>query len=671
MPNRNILNLEHFASKTKIYLLIIAILLVILCIFEIKLIPIAIFTYTLVIIYTVWVSKERKSELSEILQDLTLEVNQTAKTTLINSPFPLAIIETSGNIIWKSKQFVSEFEDIKENNSLNDIINKVKSEIENTENQEKGSVNFQTIIKNKDYRIVGSYIKSKKAHKQESNYTTILYFINETHMKELERKVEDNNVCIGMIMIDNYEELNQRVLLEDKTILMANIEKNVYDWASKYNALILKSERDTFHCIIEYNQLKKVMEEKVSILDEIKKIEVSDLMQITLTIAFSVEGETYLEKTESAKATLEMALGRGGDQAIVKIDGKYEFFGGRTQEVEKRTKVKARAVAHSLKELIENSDNVLVMGHVNGDMDSIGSSMGIYRLAKTLGKPSKIINETTGISIDKFIESAKETEEYTDAFITRQEIENIVTENSLLVIVDTNKRTYVEVPELLEKIKRIVVIDHHRRGTDFIEDTLLTFHEVYASSAAELVTEILQYSTANIELTTIEMEALYAGIMLDTKDFTFKTGVRTFEAAAFLRKCGVDIIKVKKWFQNDLTTYQEISDIVSKSEIMNDTIAISIYDKEDENANIIAAKAADELLTIGGITASFVLGRIDQKIYISGRSIGDINVQVILEKLGGGGHITLAGAQLEDITIEDAKQELINRINEYFFEETN
>ncbi len=671
MPNRNILNLEHFASKTKIYLLIIAILLVVLCIFEVKLIPLAIFIYTLVIIYTAWVSKERKSELSEILQDLTLEVNQTAKTTLINSPFPLAIIETSGNIIWKSKQFVSEFEDVRENNTLNEIINKVKNEIENAENQEKGSVNYQTIIQNKNYRIVGSYIKSKKGRKQEKNYTTIMYFIDETHMKELEKKAEDSNVCIGMIMIDNYEELNQRVSLEEKTILTAKIEKKIYEWASKYNALILKSERDTFHCLAEYSQFRKIVEDKVSILDEIKKIEVSDLLQITLSMAFSVDGDTYLEKSESAKTALDMALGRGGDQAIIKMNGKYEFFGGRTQEVEKRTKVKARAVAHALKELIEDSDNVLVMGHLNGDMDSIGSSMGIYRLAKTLGKPSKIINETTGIGIDKFIESAKETEEYTDAFVTRQDLETMITEKSLLVVVDTNRSTYVEVPELLEKVKRVVIIDHHRRGADFIENTLLTFHEVYASSAAELVTEILQYSTVNLELTTIEMEALYAGIMLDTKDFTFKTGVRTFEAAAFLRKCGVDIIKVKKWFQNDLSTYQAISDIVSKSEIMNDTIAISIYDKEDDNANIIAAKAADELLTIGGITASFVLGKIGEKIYISGRSIGDINVQVILEKLGGGGHITLAGAQLEEITIEDAKQELINRINEYFFEEAN
>lgn len=236
---------------------------------------------------------------------------------------------------------------------------------------------------------------------------------------------------------------------------------------------------------------------------------------------------------------------------------------------------------------------------------------------------------------------------------------------------DTSKKNYVEIPELLEETEKIVVIDHHRRSTEYIEDATLMFHEVYASSAAELVTEILEYSQEKIELTELEAEALYAGIMMDTKNFTFKTGVRTFEAAAYLRKCGVDIIKVKKWFQSDLETYQTISNIVSKSEIINGNIAISIYDQADENANIIAAKAADELLTIGGITASFVLGKIDDKVYISGRSIGDINVQIILEKLGGGGHITLAGAQLENISLEDAKQELINRINEYFFENEN
>ena len=670
MPNNNILNTNKIVSRTKIYLIIIAILLVGICILNYRLTPIAILLFTLLIIYTLWTNSKRKSELSESLKDLMLDVNQTAKTSLINSPFPLVIMELNGNMIWKSEKFSYEFENQNIDSELNELLNKIKAEIENSKNKEKGNINLNTYIQDKYYTVLGSYVKSHKKH-QDREYTTILYFIDYTEKNKLEKKVEETNLSVGIIMIDNYEELSQRVSAEQWPILSAQVEKSIYDWGAKYNSLVLKSNRDSFYCIAERTAIKEMCEDKIDILDTIKDIEFPDIMQITLSIAFSNDGENNLEKAESARVVIDIALGRGGDQAIIKTDGKFEFFGGRTQELEKRTKVKARMVSHALKELIKSSDNVLIMGHNHGDMDSIGSSMGIYRLSKAIGVDAKIINETTGIGIDNFLEEAKKSEEYTEGFITRTEAEEMITPKTLLVIVDTNKKDYVEVPELLEKIPRVVVIDHHRRSTEYIENALLTFHEVYASSASELVTEILEYSQVDLDYSTIEIEALYAGIMLDTKNFTFKTGVRTFEAAAYLRKCGVDIIKVKKWFQSDLETYQTISDIVSKSEILNDNIAISTYDLEDENANIIAAKAADELLTIGGITASFVLGKVGDKIYISGRSIGDINVQVILEKLGGGGHITLAGAQVEGMSMEDTKQELINRINEYFFEEEN
>ena len=317
---------------------------------------------------------------------------------------------------------------------------------------------------------------------------------------------------------------------------------------------------------------------------------------------------------------------------------------------------------------MQEAENVIIMGHSNSDIDAMGASLGIYRLAKTNGKEAYIVNETLGTSLENFLKTAKEEEEYENAIIGKDLAISIINEETLLVKVDTHKTTYVEAPELLEKTNKIVVIDHHRRSTDFIENAILTFHEVYASSASELVTELIEYSENDIELSQIETEGLYAGIMMDTKNFTFKTGVRTFEAAAYLRKSGVDIIKVKKWFQSDLETYNKISEIVANAEIVNENIGISIYDKQDANSNIVCAKAADELLTISDITASFVIGNLGDKICISGRSIGDINVQVILEKLGGGGHITLAGAQVEGMNIEEVKQELINRINEYFSE---
>ena len=375
-----------------------------------------------------------------------------------------------------------------------------------------------------------------------------------------------------------------------------------------------------------------------------------------------------MEKYKSAKAVIDIALGRGGDQAIIKQNGKYFFFGGRTQEVEKRTKVKARIVSQAMQELMQAAQNIIIMGHTNSDIDAMGSGLGVYSIAKHLGKEAYLVNETTGTSLDTFITELKEDEEYKNILINKAEALNLITPETLLVVVDTDKRNYVEVPELLEKTDKIAVIDHHRRGTDYIENAILTFHEVYASSACELVTELIEYAEDDIKLKTMEVEALYAGIMMDTKNFTFKTGVRTFEAAAYLRKCGVDIIKVKKWFQSDLDTYNKISEIVAKSEIIDGNIAISVYDKEDSDANITCAKAADELLTISNITASFVIGKMGEQICISGRSIGDINVQLILEKLGGGGHITVAGAQLEGMTQEEVKQELINRINEYFTE---
>ena len=386
-----------------------------------------------------------------------------------------------------------------------------------------------------------------------------------------------------------------------------------------------------------------------------------------LSIAISNEGDTERDVYKSASAAMDVILGRGGDQAVIRQNGKYLFFGGKVEEVEKRTKVKARIVAHALEELIKENDKIMIMGHTNPDIDAIGSALGVYRIAKTLGKEARIVANVETPSIKDLYESIKD--QYQEVFINSETALAQVDSETLLVVVDTHKKTYVESPELLTKTNKIVVIDHHRRSADFIDNSILTFQEVYASSAAELVTEIIQYTQNEVELSEVEAEALYAGIMMDTKNFTFKTGVRTFEAAAYLRRCGVDIIKVKKWFQSDLESYNTISEIVRKAEIVRESIGISIYDVQEKETSLICAKAADELLTIGNITASFVLGLMeDGKVCISGRSIGDVNVQMILEKLGGGGHITLAGAQLENVTIDEAKQELISKINEYFEE---
>ena len=469
-------------------------------------------------------------------------------------------------------------------------------------------------------------------------------------------------------MIDNYEEIMQRISTEATPQVIATVEKEIYNWVNPTGGLIIKKDRDTFIYVFEKKYLEQIEKDKFDILDTIKQINIEGKLQLTLSIAITDEGDSNYDKYQTALSAIDIALGRGGDQAVIRTNGKYNFFGGRAQEVEKRTKVKARIIAHALEELINESKDVLIMGHMNGDIDSMGSSLGLYRLAKSLGKEVHVISSTADITLANFIESLKTNDEYAEAIIDKNEAMAKISPDTLLIIVDTHRKNYVEVPSLLDETEKIVIIDHHRKSTEFIESPILMFHEVYASSTAELVIEILQYSNQDIKLTDQEIEALYGGIMVDTKDFTFKTGVRTFEAAAYLRKLGVDIIKVKKWFQIDLENYNIISDIVKNTELINDTIGIAVYNKVDKNAGIICAKAADELITISDITASFVIGNVGDKICISGRSIGDINVQVILEKLGGGGHITVAGAQLHELTLEEAKKLVIEKINEYLSE---
>ena len=669
MQNSNRKLFDSLVSRTKIYLVIIFVLLVVICIYNPKFIIPAILIFALILGYTYFANNKRKSEISQHLQDLTLNVNQAAKNSLIYSPIPLIIVETDGNIVWRSTKFVSEFANIDINNYLTELLENINLEIQERKDKKDKSIVRNLKIDNKEYKILGEFVKSgSRERKKQEKYMMILYFLDETENIKLQREYKDSKACVGIIMIDNYEETIQQVEIDERPQIIAEIEKSIYEWANEYEGIVVKSDRDRFVYLFEQRHLEKIKESKFNILDTIKEINISTKVQLTLSIAISNEGETGKEKYQSALNTMDVVLGRGGDQAAIRENGKYHFFGGRVEEVERRTKVKARIVAHALEELIKENDQVLIMGHINPDIDALGSAIGMYRLATNLGKEAYIVANTDTMALGPVKASLDEENEFEGVIINKEIAEEKITDKTLLIIVDTHKSSYVEDPSLLEKTNQIAVIDHHRRSPDFIQKSILTFHEVYASSAAELVTELLQYTNTQVDLSKIEAEVLYAGIMMDTKNFTFKTGVRTFEAAAYLRKCGVDIIRVKKWFQSDLETYTKITEIIKTTELINDTIGIAVYESEDKEANIICAKSADELLTIGNITASFVLGNDGEKVTISGRSIGDINVQLILEKMGGGGHITLAGAQIEGMTIEQVKQELKQRISEYFEE---
>ena len=659
--------IENILVKNKIYLAIIAVILLVLCIQNIYFIIPSIIVFTLILIYTYWTDNKKTTEITQHIEELTFSIDSTAKNALINSPFPLVIMETDGNIVWKSISFVNEFGDVDIKNILDNLVKEIKIEIENK--GLKNSIDMQIAIGRNDYKIIGECLRKKqKGIKKRTEYMVVLYFIDNTEAININREYEDSKSCVGIISIDNYEETMKSLPAEERPQILAKLENSIYKWAEYTNGIVVKNDNDDYILVFEKKYLEKLKEDKFDILDTVKDIETGIPLQITLSIAISQDGDTENEKYKTALATLDIALGRGGDQAVIRNDEKYSFFGGRSVEVEKRSKVKARMVAHALEDLMLESENIMIMGHSNGDIDSIGSSIGIYKFAKTVGKSAKIISTNYGLTLQDFMEAVNEEEEYKAAMIDKTQAISEITENTLLVVVDTNKRNYVEIPELLDKTNKIVVIDHHRRSPDYIENATISFHEVYASSASELVTELLQYTTEETNLTTFEAESLYGGIMVDTKNFTFKTGVRTFEAAAYLRKNNVDILKVKKWFQSDLESYNVISDVVKNAEIVKETIGISMYDKEGDNANFICAKSADELLTINNITASFVLGIQKGKVFISGRSIGDVNVQLILEKLGGGGHIGVAGAQLENVTLDEAKNILLEKIDEYFAE---
>ena len=667
MPNSNGKILDKLTRKSWPYLIVIAIILAILCVYDLRwLVPSIALLATLILNSYISQTKKR-DEIVNHIESITSDVNSVSKSNLINSPIPLVLMKTDGHIIWRSRTFTEEFQNVNMNNYLTPIVKEIKLDLEKDEKLKE--VTKQITIGNKIYKLRGGVSRSKKRDKRkQSEYIITLYFIDDTKYNELFDIYNNSKTCIGMIMIDNYDDIMQTALPEQRLELFGKIEREILDWAKETGGLIVKTERDSFIYIFEQKYLSDIEKSKFSILDKVKALDIEYKVQVTLSISIANEGKTNYEKYKSALAGMDIVLGRGGDQALVKKNGKYKFYGGNSIEIEKRTKVKARTMAHTLSRIISDADNVIVMGHKNIDIDALGSAIGIYKLTKTLGKTCYIVSNLSK-STEKFAKDFEAIEEYKNLIVSEEKVEEEITDNTVLVIVDTHKVNYVEFPELLEKIEKKVIIDHHRKVTDYIEGAIMSFHEVYASSAAELVTEILEYASDEINLNVIEAEALYGGIMVDTKDFTFKTGVRTFEAAAYLRKYGVDIIKVKKWFQADLESYNIIADIVKKSEIVSDSIAVSMYNGEDyENSNLICAKAADELLTISDITASFVMGKQEDRVCISGRSIGDVNVQVILEKLGGGGHMTLAGAQLEGATLEEAHEELLRCINEYLEE---
>ncbi len=609
---------------------------------------------------------KRQKEITSYIENLTFNIESASKDTMLNFPLPLIVVELNGTVVWYNSQSRIVFGDEKLfDKKIDTIIEEFKPD---DLFDEEDNISRIVDINYRHYRMLGNFVKTAESSGMGS-YILLLYFIDISEQVRLKKKYDDERVAAGVIVIDNYEELMASVENTGPHQLLAEIEKMIKHWLGFTDGIVKKFERDKYFIIFEIRYLKEIKNRKFEILDEVKEIKLGNKIPVTLSIGFGINGNSLIENLNFAGASIDIALARGGDQVVVKDGENLSFFGGRTRELEKRTRVKARVISYALRELIDQSGQVLIMGHENGDIDSLGASLGVFSIARCRNKKAHIVLNKSNASIDRLIRKIKQEYEYEDVFITKSEAMDLNNdEKTLVIVVDTHRPSFTECPQLLEGAGRVVVIDHHRRGAEFIHDPVLIYQEAYSSSTCELVTEILQYIDDKLKLHPIEAEALYAGIVMDTKNFTFKTGVRTFEAASFLRRKGVDTSLVKYLFQNDITTYNSISEVIKGVEVINGSIAVSTVPENIKNQQLISAKAADELLSLSDITTAFVLCSLENQISISGRSFGNLNVQAILEKLGGGGHMTVAGAQLVNESMESAREKLKLAIANYIKE---
>ena len=647
---------EVFVSRYRFYLFVTLLILIALCIVNPH--PITILCSVLIYALILYVTfKKRKNALDRLIKNLnSFMLKLNTDDSILNFPIPALIINDIGEILWNNEGVEAIFKGVNKEKYIESLMKELN---ENFDDSFTG-INRKVTIHNKHYLLLGNLVNVRKRGSQEKSL--MMYFIDQNDFYDLYQAYEDQIECIGLILVDNYDEVIQTSQDAEKAQLVAAIETKLREWFNFTEGMFIKLDRNKFLISFDQKHVKQFVESKFDILDNVKNITSSNNLPITLSIALVMDNASRAEKLHNAFATLDVALGRGGDQAIIKKDTKYEFYGGKSKEIEKRTKVKSRVIAGALQELMKESKNVVIMGHRNPDADCLGSALGVYRIAKSLGKDAYILFNGKGIGLDGLVKRLNKDKAYDNVFMDVEEITNKISQDTLMIVTDTHKSDYVEAPELLEKCSKIVLIDHHRRSTEFIQDPTLTFHEVYASSACELVTEIIQYIDAKMEIPLVEAEALYAGILTDTKNFTFKTGVRTFEAAAFLKRLGVDVFAVKKLFDNDIDTFVAVADIIRTAEKVRSDVAIACCPPEITNGMQIAAQAADELISLNGIETSFVLVDTGEYINISGRSNGSMNVQVVLEKLGGGGHQTVAGAQLYDVNMDQAKDLLMQAI---------
>ena len=601
-------------------------------------------TLLLIIFIAFTVSEYMNREEEEDNVEKIIEIiNKDIENNILNLIFPVALIKESGEIFWSNKEF-QKF--IPDEDPLGLNVVSIARGL-NLSRLLTCDRDLHQKIKILDffYKVYASKIENCPL--DENLY--VVYFNDISGNKNIENTKES----IMLIEVDNLSEVLENTMESDRPMLVAEVEKTINAYAQRLKAMITKYESNKYVLSVQDKYIDEEINNKFSILDEVSNIDRGNKFEVTLSIGVGRGGTCPLENNNFAITAKELALGRGGDQVAIKNNEKIKFFGGNTREIEKRTRVRARVISHALKELIYESSNVFIIGHKNPDMDCFGSSIGLSSVVRQLGKPCNIILGDETAAIDYFLTKLKNDSRYDNLFISVEEAHDQINEKTLLIIVDVHNTGYILDNEIMEKAQRKIIIDHHRRSPDIVEGAILNYIEVYASSTSEMVTELIQYMVQKPNLTRLEAEGLLAGIFMDTKGFSFKAGVRTFDAASFLRGLGADTIEVKKMFMDNLDDFLIIADTIRSAEV-KDGLAIAVAPK-DLKKSFMAARAADELLNISGINVCFVLIKINDDVVISGRSIGDTNVQVILEDLGGGGHMNMAGAQLKNTSIDEAK----------------
>ncbi|WP_040396736.1 DHH family phosphoesterase [Anaerococcus senegalensis] len=655
--------LKYFTKENYLFILALPLVISIILFFYEKIFAtIGIILVVVLYFYIRKIDEHNEDFFQSYIDEMDYSFDEITKNIVFQIPFPIVILEEGKIIKWHNSNFKELFE---AKNLIGKSINSFVSDFNEIDFSKESDKAITVNIYDKTFEFYYSTIKREKYGKE----LTFVYGIDNTSDENIKKIFKERRLVVLSMYIDNYDDLRQSTKASDRSSLTGEIDRIIMNYFEKYGAMVRKYENDRYMVMIHYDDYVKIYESKFKILDLVREVKKGNSIEPTLSVGVGLSGSKPIDIYEESRVSIDIALSRGGDQVVIKEGDNYEYYGGKSKATEKISKVRSRVISQALKRMVENSSKVFVMGHNNPDMDSFGSALGIYEGIKSIGKDCYFILNGVNKPIENiYNRTIEDLEGFRENIVTEIRALELMDQGSLVIVTDNHRKNSTEAPSILDKTDQIVIIDHHRRGNDYIRNATISYIEPYASSASELVTEILNYFDESFKARVPVAEALLAGLTVDTKNFVYQTGVRTFEAASILKRWGADSIIIKRMFKDDFQIVKYKSEVIADSTVVNDFIAIGHFNREMDGSTLIASQAADDLLNIKGVRASFVLTKSNDRIHISGRSLGDISVQLILERIGGGGHLTSAATQL-DMSIDEAEVMLKKAIKEYLEEE--